>query len=166
MIKKGNHNVNNVIILEKYRQQKTYEENSSDKRIKVKIKSYEIETILCCIFFHSEFLKNKIKLEVNKIHINRLKNNIVTLEKMYEHLRERLGKSKGSYLNLSKYNFEMFLNVIELELEPYLDFETGKWTISDDCDADYCNYLKILKIVYDRLNAKYLNLIEPKIYSN
>ena len=56
----------------------------------------------------------------------------------------------GVFLNITYYDFEVFLSSIELELRPYLNLKTKKLEIPDGCNDDIV-YVKTLKVIYDRL---------------
>lgn len=176
MTDKSKNSSNVVIDLAKYKQYKLIHKGdvnfnsdiwnietnkkAAKQKIRFKINYYEIQHILCCMFNHIDFLTGLLTYETDQDRINMLKEHLSILHQIHSYLQKKLEESEYNaiFLNLTYYDFEFFLCVLESELGSHLNFSTGELEDLDGYDEKFIWYLRNLQTVYFRLKPKYIGI--------
>lgn len=138
---------------------------AAEKKIRFKIKAEEIEEVYCCIEETIEGLPDLIDMvQDEEEYCSEIEERIEVLERINSILEDKIEYGTGTFLNISYYDFEIFLCALESEVDGYLDIETRELDIDEDMDEGFVYYLEVIKKVYDRLNAKYYNDVEEVLH--
>lgn len=139
-------------------------EETPQKKIRFKIKEDEIETVLYCLDITMEGLSDWIDETEEDDRRLELQERVEFYKRTNSILEDKIEDGTGAFLNISYYDFEIFLCALESEVDGYLDIETRELDINENMDEGFVGYLEVIKKVYDRLNAKYYNGVEEALH--